>query len=306
MIDEIRQGVAGAVRVLPGFRGLGRTWRLANRGFLALGASPVVEALLRDGTRLTVDLRTETEREAYWRGTYDAADLAMALAHFDPDSVFLDVGANIGFYSVAAAQRIRHTASGGHVLAFEPFAGNLQRLGENLSRNDLSTRCTVHDFGLSDREGNETLTLREDFRGGSSTGNAAIATSQDFDAGFPTVQIRLQRLDDVWPAYRPRLPAIGFVKLDIEGHEDCFLRGAAQTLAQCRPTVMMEVNKPYYASRNVDLDDGLLGALPEGYRVWRRNEGAWTRIESLHGCGTLENVLLVPGERGRPWDVSAP
>jgi hypothetical protein len=59
----------------------------------------------------------------------------------------------------------------------------------------------------------------------------------------------------------------------------------------------MEVNKPYYAARNVELDERFLPVLPDRYNIFRCPCSVWQRIESLRECAELENVILVPEER---------
>ena len=98
------------------------------------------------------------------------------------------------------------------------------------------------------------ITLREDFSEGAETGNAAIPTNDEFDEGFARVPIELTTLDIVWADQKFHPPHIDMIKLDIEGHEDFFLRGAQATVDSQRPTILMEVNKPYYRARGVELN----------------------------------------------------
>lgn len=85
--------------------------------------------------------------------------------------------------------------------------------------------------------------------------------------------------------------------MDIEGHEDYCLEGGRQTIAAHRPTLLMEVNKPYYEARGVRLDERLLPLLPENYVIFREIGGRWTRSGSLDACSQIDNVFLVPVER---------
>lgn len=289
--------VAAITRQTPALRGLGRTYRTLNGVLLRAGAKPLVIARMKDGTRIRVDLRTNTDLEAYYRGRYDGALLQVLHAVLDVNSVVLDIGANIGFYSVSLAHRIKSSGGKGRVIAFEPFAGNYQRLLENLEINDLRATCDANPFGLSDESRETEITLREDFAFGSGTGNASIPVSESFDAGFDTAPISLRRLDVIAPDILRQGDKIDLIKMDIEGHEDFCLAGARDTLSQHRPTILMEVNKPYYQARGVDIDELFFQLIPQDYRAFRESGGKWREFASFTECSEMDNVFLIPSEK---------
>lgn len=284
-------------RSIPSFRGQGRIYRLINTAMLKLGAVPVALAKMRDGTSMLVDLRTMTEVGAYYTGKYDADLINPIKSLLSADSCFLDVGANIGFYTIAIAASLRSRNGSGKVLAFEPFEGNYQRLLENIALNGLEKYCSPYKIGLSDTAVASELTLREDFRQGSGTGNAAIPTHPQFDEGFKRVAIKLDRLDDIWKDFEKGTAVIGLIKMDIEGHEDYCLKGAQKTIRSHRPIILMEVNKPYYAARGVELDRTFAGLLPEHYCIFRQHGAVWLRSTSFNECRNLDNVFLIPAEK---------
>ncbi|MES3037951.1 MAG: FkbM family methyltransferase, partial [Bdellovibrionota bacterium] len=83
---------------------------------------------------------------------------------FPENSVFFDVGANVGLFSIFAA-KIR----GAQVYSFEPFWGNFFHLKENIELNGVTHKVTPFNLGLSDH--NSFLSLRlEDTESGSSGG----------------------------------------------------------------------------------------------------------------------------------------
>jgi FkbM family methyltransferase len=295
--EPARAITALLTRHLPRFLGLRRHWRRLNRAFLRLGAPPEATVRMKDGTRLLLDLRTTTQVDAFYTARYDPALVGAALLLYDPDSVFLDVGANIGFYAVAMAALIRRVHGAGRVVCVEPLPANADRLAQNLAGNQLEELCTICRVGLSDRTQTLLLTLREDFESGSDTGNASVAIGPDYDAGFRQVPVSLTTLDELWPSLAGERSRIDFVKLDIEGHEDRFFLGAQQTLAAQRPIVLMEVNKAYYDAKKVDMDEAILGHLPAGYRIFRRDNKQWRRVAAFRDCPPREDVLLIPVER---------
>ncbi len=282
---------------IPYFRGLGTLYRRLNGVMMRLGAQPLVTARMKDGTTMLVDLRTYTQLDAYYRGEYDSSVIEIIRSLLPPDSVFMDIGANIGFYTISIGAFIRSRGGSGRVVAFEPLEANYQRLLDNLKVNNLSGFCSIHKLGLSNHAVDSLITLREDFLRGSNTGNAAIPTSEKFDAGFKKVPIRLDRLDKIWQEFYRHCGTIDVMKIDVEGHEDFCLEGGQQTIDAHRPTILMEVNKPYYDARAVKLDDRFLPLIPERYFIYRQADARWRRIGSLDECSTCDNIFLIPEEK---------
>ena len=99
--NALAKGFSGLSRKLPKHRKLNQLYKHFNWVFLTLGAKPIVIANMEDGTFVRVDLSTRTERMAYYTGAYDSDLLEIIKSLVNPNLVFLDVGANIGFYSVS-------------------------------------------------------------------------------------------------------------------------------------------------------------------------------------------------------------
>ena len=253
---------------------------------------------MQNGTTLTVDLRSSTELSAFYRGVYERELMPICTSLLDPDAVFIDVGANIGFYTTAAGKLICQSRGSGIVHAFEPHPGNFARLAHNVSTNSLTERCMLHECGLSDADAEMELVLRDDFKSGSTSGNASIATSVGFDGGFERMRIEVTPLDRFWSANglcgRRR---VSFIKVDIEGHEDFFLRGARAVIESNRPIMLLEINQPYYRARGVDVDTVVGAALPENYGLFVSRGKVLKSLRKLSEAGRVGNVLLIPCER---------
>lgn len=262
-----------------------------------MGAKTLVKAKMKDQTTMLVDLTTRTERIAFYTGVYDPELIKIMHQLYTPNSSFLDIGANIGFYTVSMGNLFRKNKSTGKVIAFEPFEGNYDRLTHNLNLNKLEKHCITNKIGLSNESTQCQISLREDFQHGSSTGNTAILTSEAMDEGFIKATIELERLDDFWSKTNGKYGNIDLIKMDIEGHEDFCLEGGNQTLKIHRPTILMEVNKPYYTARNIELDARFKDLIPEDYVIYRQDRSNWIPIHSLNECGLVDNVFLIPKEK---------
>lgn len=297
LINKVLNTVSSGTRKLSAHRKIIQFYKHVNKLFLALGANTIQTAKMHDETQILVDISTRTERIAFYTGKYDDDLINIIRPLIVSNTSFLDIGANIGFYSVAIGQYIKSNQLKNKVISFEPFQGNFKRLLKNLKINQLEEVCIPLNYGLSNTSGESTITLREDFKHGSDTGNAAIPTHEDMDKGFKTSSIKLKSLDDIWQNDFNDFPKIDVIKMDIEGHEDFCLLGGLKTINHHRPTILMEVNKPYYKARNVELDDTFMKLFPENYNIYCNIQSNWLQIDSLEKCKTIDNVFLVPIEK---------
>src|SRR5690349_19013162 len=145
--------------------------------------------------------------------------------------VSLDIGANIGDYIGTFALNSRR------VIAFEPHPGCFARLGSIGVRN-----CTLVNLALSDHSGKTTLRVPVDGKelpalGTIEAGNTSLEASA---REMRSYEIQVARLDDVIDRYLAADEVIGFVKIDVEGHEYAVVEGATATIDRHRPVVMIE------------------------------------------------------------------
>jgi hypothetical protein len=104
---------------------------------------------------------------------------------------------------------------------------------------------TLSDIALSDRAGTAELRIPRKARGYS---NQHASLSRDnVSADFGSVTVTTKRLDDL------QLDNVGFIKIDVEGHELAVLKGARETLARCRPNLVVEMEERHTKRRIEDL-----------------------------------------------------
>lgn len=158
-------------------------------------------------------------------GLHEFADMAYLLHAIRPDDLFVDVGANVGAYTILASA----TASA-RSICFEPVPATFERLQDNINLNRINDRVRAFNVGVSDSAGELSFTTDR-----LSTVNHVLATHEQ--AGN-TIRIQTMPLDT---ALRDESPAI--IKIDVEGFESMVLAGAARTLAtESLHTVIMELN----------------------------------------------------------------
>jgi FkbM family methyltransferase len=160
-------------------------------------------------------------------GVYEFAVSQLVRQYLRPGDVFVDVGANIGYYSVIAAAAVGPT---GAVHAFEPSARVRARLERNVALNQMK-QIHVRPEAVTAQSGYVRLVEPQGMK---NDGLAHVATD-DSSAG---VEVRALRLDEL-----PELsaPAPHLIKVDVEGGEPAVFRGASGLLARSdAPSIIFE------------------------------------------------------------------
>jgi FkbM family methyltransferase len=161
-------------------------------------------------------------------------------------AVFLDVGANVGMYTVFAA-----LAREAKVLAFEPESENYAILNENIRLNDLGGRVLAVCAGLSDHAGLERLYLSQPGAGTSchSLGAEVGFRLEPRKAGFVQGSVAL-RFDDLVASEQAVVPQ--YIKIDVDGFEHKVIRGMEQILADRRlVSLIVELNPALAEHREI-------------------------------------------------------
>jgi FkbM family methyltransferase len=165
-------------------------------------------------------------------GLHEPDELALVRDELHPGDIFVDVGANIGYYTVIAARLV---GASGKVYAFEPAPEVLRYLRRNVSRNDLRN-VTIVPKALADRSGEGELYLSDFNKGDHRIYNPQ--SSPTYREGGPvydqhtraaprrSLPIALTTLDEVLADERRPM----FFKLDVQGAEGAVLRGAQKIL----------------------------------------------------------------------------
>ncbi len=149
--------------------------------------------------------------------------------------IFVDVGANTGFYSLLALA----VSSRVTVVAYEPLASVRAILLKNLALNKAAlktaARSRISPRALSDATGRARLFLPDQGHGLVETSASLSATFKESVHGYET--IRRTTLDVDFRTSR----RVGFIKVDAEGHDLKVLSGARSLLLRDRPIVFVEV-----------------------------------------------------------------
>ena len=172
------------------------------------------------GQRLAVQHGMAGATGNIYLGLHEFADMMLPLHFLREGDLFLDIGANVGSYTVLASGVCR-----AKTWAFEPDPGTLRHLKRNIAVNSLDALVTVYECALGAEQGEAAFTV------GLDTENR-IAAANDKNVRM----IRLERLDTIIAGSLPIM-----VKVDVEGAEEDVLQGAKALLANpCLKVVELE------------------------------------------------------------------
>lgn len=175
---------------------------------------------------------------------YKEPETLQWIDQFKSNTVFLDVGANVGLYSIYAAKTKNTT-----VYAFEPSFFNLEYLARNIFINGLSEKINIIPLALNNTAGINPFHLTSTVWGG------ALSTfDQKFDDSgkemhpefvYKTTGIDLDTLSKLL-----QLEKADYVKIDVDGLEHIILSGAKNTLKNARE-ILVEINDNFSEQREV-------------------------------------------------------
>ncbi|MEU6441326.1 FkbM family methyltransferase [Streptomyces sp. NPDC047046] len=213
----------------------------------------------RVGTRFNVDTRDLIQRYIYMFGMWEPNLTKWLSSRLKPGDVFVDVGANIGYFSALGARLV---GPRGSVIAVEasPAFAELLRANLRLNRAD---HVRVVQQAVSDREETLTLVLASSANMGA---NSIVPYDGPTEARYEVPALPLSSLLTLDEVQRARV-----IKVDVEGAEGKAVRGLAPLLGKLRPDA--EVTVEVTPSRMSELGDSateLLGTMAAaGFHPYR-------------------------------------
>jgi FkbM family methyltransferase len=157
----------------------------------------------------------------YYCGLHEPDDMGFVLHFLRRGDLFLDVGANVGSYTVLAAGAV-----GATVIAVEPIAATFDDLARNIRHNHLAAEA--HCVGLSSEAGEMKFITHM-------TAMNRVALPEEENA---STTVPVTTLDEICSGRVPRA-----IKIDVEGHEASVLAGAMRTLRDpALAAVLLETN----------------------------------------------------------------
>jgi len=197
-------------------------WQVGSR---ILRSSAVVSFV--DDTVLLVDPGMTGATGNIYVGLHEFADMAFVLHFLREGQRFVDVGANVGTYTILASG-----VCGAETLAVEPIPSTFARLSANVRLNDIAHRVRLHNVGLAAKPGRLSFT--------SSLDTVNHVVGNDTGVAGASIEVPVVTLDELVGDRRPVL-----IKVDAEGFEREVFAGGTATLADpALQAMIVELNEP--------------------------------------------------------------
>jgi FkbM family methyltransferase len=188
-----------------------------GRGKLRRGLTKIVERCHQGpidttfrGVPIRINMDNTTERKALF-GTYDIKELDfISAAVSNAESVFIDIGANSGLYTLYIAA---HMGSGSQIIAIEPNSAMCERIEHNVDlskeqRRSRNVQVFIEQCAVGSQEGQAFLDLKDGF------GQAQLSQSHS----IKSLRVPVRTLMDIAQAHK--IKKVDALKIDIEGYED--------------------------------------------------------------------------------------
>ena len=193
-------------------------WQINTR----LNPYPVVYSYT-DKTKLIIQRSMTGATGNLYCGLHEFNDMGFLLHFLRRDDLFVDVGANIGSYTVLAAGHV-----GASVISVEPVPKTFEHLRNNIAINQVANKVMVYNLALGNEKGQISFTSTLD-----TMNHVATATETN------TIEVPVDTLDAIME--KEKEPAL--LKIDVEGFETNVLKGANQTLGKKHlKAIIIELN----------------------------------------------------------------
>lgn len=235
------------------------------------------------GFRIRVALNEFGVSRAILLDDYEAPTVALFRNLVKPNARVIDVGANIGFFSLLLAQLV---GPGGEVVAFEPVRYLYDALKISIAENDFGGRMQAQNCAISDQAGRAMIRHAP---GTLNFGGGHLA-EQVRDDNHAYDEVTTHTLAEFLSERRCE-----FIKIDAEGAEFKVLSGGVALLERDRPLVVVELfNEQLGRVSNCTATDliRLMGQL--GYRCFEIDNGEAGRELRAYDAAEIANVLFCP------------
>lgn len=188
------------------------------------------------GARFSVSLRDVLQAYLYFFGIWEPVITRYLLDHLGEGDIFIDIGANVGYYTLLAARRVGHS---GKVFAIEAASGTYAQLQQNLTLNRVTNVTSFH-VAVSDVAGHAEIWLSKEGELAGATTLPHVAARRRAMEVAELVETRpLQQIIDEQSICNAR-----FIKIDVEGAEWAVVKSLGELLRRVssRTEFLIEVN----------------------------------------------------------------
>jgi FkbM family methyltransferase len=263
-------------------------FRAKNPDTAYINEPNIVIKEIEENVRLFVDLSDLVIGLNIIRGSYERSELEIVRRVVQADQTVLDIGANIGLFSMIMAARV---GPGGHVYAFEPMPMNADLLERSIVENHFTERVTLERVAVGAEPG-EIQMMMPDYR--LTSGGAHVYTSSmELPSHHTLSTVPLRHLD----SYDLKHP-VSFIKIDVEGAEPLVFRGAEKLLYSDRPIILSELQgQQLHKVSGCTATHFIEEMQTRGYICYPLENGTMAPPIQTSPEDTLASVVFIPHEK---------
>lgn len=242
-------------------------WQVRSR----LNPKPIVHAFT-EKSKIFIEKGMTGATGNLYCGLHEFNDMGFLLHFLRTDDLFVDVGANVGSYTILASAH-----SGAHSISFEPLPATFEKLKNNISLNRISENVKAFNIALGSQAGELQFTTTLD------TMNHIAVDTQD-----EVVTVKVSTLDEILNA-NSIAPLL--MKIDVEGFETEVIKGALKSMKDSGlKAIIIELNGSgtRYGYDEKDIHQSLLnvGFSPYTYDPFSR------KLTSVDLFGSLNTIYI--------------
>ncbi len=210
---------------------------------------------------------------------YEKEEINLILKLIKENSVILDIGANIGWYSLKIAKNINNV----RILAFEPIPKTFKYLKENMYLNQVSGIKALN-YGFSDEEKNIVFYYYPEGSCNASAVNLSGRKDVDKITCKLTTLDKFTKNEDI---------SIDFIKCDVEGSELFVFKGGIETIKRDKPIIFTELLRKWAAKFNYHPNEVISLLKENGYRCFTMKCGNLCEIDRIDENTVETNFLFL-------------
>jgi FkbM family methyltransferase len=226
---------------------------------------------------------------------YHDENIFMLKNFLSPQSIIIDVGANIGLYTCAYAEYYRELQP--TIYAIEAVDSNFNLLNLNINQNNFTNVKSYH-LAFGNQEGFlEFLTPHTNYTGNFAANNINQRPINS-QSTMITKKVRMTTLDQF--AQEISLTKCDFIKVDIEGAEYFFFNGGINFIKRTRPVIQFEYNKFWLDKNSITFKHFYDLFAPLDYFFYVETKNQYVKLMNPDQYEVIEGLvdfLLVPKER---------
>ncbi len=217
--------------------------------------------------KLNLDI-TEFTSCGYYFGLFSKP--LLKLITFNKGGTFIDIGANIGFYSLVASNYFDH------VYSFEPVSLNYEKLTMNIKKNNIKNILPIKK-ALGEKKAEMMIFLNPYNAGGNSLLDKSVKSWRNSNFKEKVFVVPLDQAK--------KFKDVKLIKIDVEGFEEFVIKGGIKLLKKQMPIIFLEVNKDINKAKRI------LALCPKDYTFFN-SKGTNVIEDDMIYCHKSESTSL--------------